>query len=98
MSVCLSSGRDGPQFKGPPLLFLPPLLNVVSGLIQRSGSRKGLGLLVWLFLLFFFWCLVKVDEVNNKFPMEVLFLDPVSLRHAGGKWRDENCTLGYSEK
>lgn len=30
-----------------------------------------------------------------KLLAEVLFLGPVSLRHPGGKWRDEGCTLGY---
>lgn len=37
-----------------------------------------------------------MGEVSVKFLVEVLFLGPVSLRHPGGKWRDENCTLGLS--
>lgn len=32
-----------------------------------------------------------------KFLVELLFLGPLSPRHPGRKWRDENCTLGYPE-
>lgn len=75
---------------------LPSLL-LLFCLLKRSGNSEGYRAPILIFFPFFFGCLVRMGEVNIKFLEEVLFLAPVSLRHPAGKWRDENCTLGYPE-
>lgn len=96
--VCHQVEMDPSSKAPPPFPSSLPSLLVLFCLIKRSGNRKGHRVLILIFLPFSFTCLVKMGEVNMKFLREVLFLSPVSLRHPGGKWRDENCTLGYPEK
>lgn len=93
--MCVSNQGEMDRSSQPLLLFFSLLYCCcfVKEKWEQEGIRTSY---LDMLSIFFFSCLVKMGEFNIKFLVEVLFLGPVSLRHPGGKWKDENCTLGLS--
>lgn len=79
-----------PQVTGltsPPLLLLPIYLDW--SVLAKSLERDKRGVVLILSTLFFVG-LMKMGKVNMRFWIEVLFQCPVSQRHSGVKWRDDD--------